>query len=119
MASILIIDDDPDVLDVLRAALEDERHAVQTALTNSEAQAIIHHGGLDLVICDAVLETAECQAVSRGVPLLVVSGDSEKVDRFRRAGVPALRKPFRPGALIAIVERLLREATGRAPWASP
>lgn len=119
MANILIVDDDPDVLDVLRVVLEEENHRAQTASTNEDAQRIIRAGDLDVIITDAVLQPLECQlsvpSSRKEVPLLVVSGDGDKVDDFRRAGIAALKKPFRPRALITMVDRLLDPSRSRVP----
>ena len=112
MAHLLIIEDDPDVLLTLRTLLEEEAHVVQTASTNLRAQEIIRQGGLDLIISDAVLrgdngDNIVNSAHSLGVPILLISGDAEKIDRLRQTSIAFLQKPFTARTLIATVNRLL------------
>ncbi len=112
MANLLIVDDDPDVLDTIRALLEEHGHAVRVAGTNRRAHQIIQEGGLDLIVSDAILqggngENIVLSASSFGVPIVMVSGDGAKIEQFQRSAIPCLQKPFRPGALIGIVTRVL------------
>ena len=112
MAKLLIVDDDPDVLETIRTVLEERQHVVRTACTNSLAHQIIQEGGLDLIISDAILqggngENIVLSASSFGVPILMVSGDGNKIEQFRRGAIPCLQKPFGAGALIGMVDRLL------------
>jgi DNA-binding response OmpR family regulator len=115
MASILVVEDDTDVLASLRRILEQRKHVVQTATTNQRAHEIIRHGGLDLIISDAVLRGGNGESIAKsadslGVPILLISGNPDKIQLLQNGPVPFLRKPFRPRALITMVNRLLREA---------
>jgi DNA-binding response OmpR family regulator len=112
LANLLIVEDDSDVLDTLRTVLEEHNHVVKTASTNQRAHQYIREGGLDLIISDAILqggngENIVVSASSFGVPILMISGDGEKSDQFRRNSIPFLLKPFGPSALISMVDRLL------------
>lgn len=112
LANLLVVDDDPDVLDTLRVVLVEHGHAVQIASTNRRAHQIIQEGGLDLIVSDAILqggngENIVLSASSFGVPVLMVSGDGAKIEQFRRSAIPCLQKPFRPGALVGMIDRLL------------
>ncbi len=112
MANLLVVDDDDDVLDTIRAVLQEHGHAVRLAATNRRAHEIIREGGLDLIISDAILqgglgENIVLSASSFGVPIVMVSGDSAKIEHFQRNAIPCLQKPFRPGALAGMVDRLL------------
>jgi DNA-binding response OmpR family regulator len=112
MAHLLIVEDDPDVLFTLRTILEEEAHVVQTASTNQHAQEIIRRGGLDLIISDAVLrgdngDSIVDSAHSLGVPILLISGDVEKIDRLRQTSIACLQKPFTSRTLITTINRLL------------
>jgi two-component system, cell cycle response regulator len=115
MASILVVEDDTELLATLRVVLQQQKHVVQTATTNQRAHEIIAQGGLDLIISDAVLrggngENIATSADSLGVPILLISGDLDKIERLKDGPVPFLQKPFRPRALMTVVRRLLREA---------
>ena len=115
MASILVVEDDAEVLAVLKRILEQRKHVVQTATTNQDAHEIIKNGGLDLIISDAVLRGGNGESIAKsadglGVPILLISGNPEKIQNLQDGPVPFLRKPFRPRMLITAVNRLLREA---------
>jgi DNA-binding response OmpR family regulator len=112
MARLLIVEDDPDVLLTLRTVLEEAEHVVASATTNQQAQEIIRQGGLDLIISDAGVPGSGggsiVDAANRlGIPLLLISGDAEKIDRLRHGTSAFLVKPFRGRALVAMVDRLL------------
>src|SRR5258708_18482921 len=99
-------------MDTLRSVLEEHHHVVKTASTNRHAHQIIREGSLDLIISDAILQGSDGEnivlsASSFGVPILMISGDGEKSDQFRRNSIPVLLKPFGPDALISMVDRLL------------
>jgi DNA-binding NtrC family response regulator len=115
LANLLVVDDDPDVLDTLRTLLEEHGHAVQVADTNPLAHQIIRAGGLDLIISDAILQVGNGEnivlsASSFGMPIVMVSGDGAKIEQFRRSAIPCLQKPFKVGALIALVDQLLGQS---------
>jgi DNA-binding response OmpR family regulator len=120
---ILIIDDDPVVLDVARAALERHGFTVESAadgargllLSASHAPAVIV---LDLRLPDMAGETV-LQEVRRrsAVPIIVLSAKGRLEDRVHGLELGAddyLPKPFSPLELVARVTALLRRAGGKA-----
>ncbi|WP_460450723.1 MHYT domain-containing protein [Alsobacter sp. SYSU BS001988] len=96
---ILLVDDDPLVLENAAAMLEDLGHQVIEASSGREALAILDHvGALDAVISDQVmpgltgLEVAQAVAALRpGLPFIIASGYAEIPTR---EGEPHLQKPF-------------------------
>ena len=116
MATLLVVEDDPDVLSLLRTVLEEADHVVRTASTRRRAHEIIGEGGLDLIISDAVLrggngDDVAVSATVVGVPILLISGDSEKIRQLEERSVPCLQKPFRASAVVAMVIQLLGGGT--------
>ena len=112
MANVLLVEDETEVLSSLRQVLVGAGHVVQTATTNKRAHEIIAQGGLDLIIADAVLrgdngENIASAAGQLGVPILLISGDIERIARLKGGTVPFLQKPFRPHALLRAIEQLL------------
>jgi DNA-binding response OmpR family regulator len=100
------------VLLTLRTVLEEAEHIVESASTNQRAQEIIRRCGLDLIISDAGLPGGNSESIvnsanSLGVPILLISGDAEKIDRLRHGTSAFLVKPFRGRALVKMVDRLL------------
>jgi YesN/AraC family two-component response regulator len=55
MASILIIDDDPEILTLLKTALSCDFHQVQTARNGREGLKFINESRYDLVITDIIM----------------------------------------------------------------
>jgi len=121
MATILLIDDEKAILDLVGPALRKAGHDVQTALNGEEGlQRMVSHK-IDLVITDVVMPVKEgietIQLLRRGrpdLPILAISGGgrSGNLDMLQAAemlGASAtLAKPFRVDALVRIVGELLR-----------
>ena len=112
MATILVVEDDEEVLTSLQKVLEGRKHQVRTAMTNKRAHEIIAQGGLDLIISDAVLRGGNGESIAKsadslGVPILLISGNPAKIQALEGGPLPFLKKPFRPRALMAIVNRCL------------
>lgn len=107
LASILVIDDDPDVRGFVVATLEDQGYRVREAADGREGLAAFTSNPPDLVILDFImpgLSGAEVAnrilAKAPDVPILFVSGYSETEAVKRVApNAPLLAKPFRADAL--------------------
>ncbi|MEO7411675.1 MAG: PAS domain-containing protein [Sphingomicrobium sp.] len=115
-ASILVIDDDPDVRDFITASLEDYGYRVRDAADGAAGLAQFTEQRPDLVVLDYAMPglsggevAAQILKLVPGQPILFVSGYSES-EAINSAAPHArmLAKPFRPDALDAAV----REALG-------
>jgi DNA-binding response OmpR family regulator len=114
MARVLIVDDDPALLDMQRTLLQMSGHQVSVALT--AAMALREIGTADLVIVDLRLPTAAdgLQLIrtirERGssAPVLLMSGDAEEIhgkpEESMIAGV--VGKPARIPELLKKVQEL-------------
>ena len=117
-ASILVIDDDPDVRAFIAASLADAGYVVRQAADGATGLASFDKKPPDLVVLDFVmpgLSGAEVAnrilALRPGQPILFVSGFSDTAAIRRLApDTPLLAKPFRADALDAAVRSAL--ATG-------
>jgi len=114
-ASILVIDDDPDVRAFIAASLAEAGYAVRQAADGAAGIDSFEKKPPDLVVLDFVmpgLSGAEVAnrmlAVRPGQPILFVSGFSE-TEAIRRLAPdkPLLSKPFRADALDAAVRSAL------------
>ncbi len=128
-ATILLVDDEEAVLEVIRRILCRHGHEVLTAGSPSEAlgKLATHQSPIDLLLTDVVMpemsgrELGErVRRVQPEVAVLYMSGyDDEIVTRHGalEAGVPLLQKPFDTGALLAHVRETLDRGrgTGRSP----
>jgi PAS domain S-box-containing protein len=113
-ASILVIDDDPDVRGFIAAALEEQGYRVRQASDGREGLLEVEHEKPDLVIVDFIMPGVSGAEVARTIratrpsqPILFVSGYSE-TDAVKRTApdAPLLTKPFRADAL----DKAVREA---------
>lgn len=128
-ATILLIDDDQQVLNVLGEMLRLEGHDVYTAENGLIALSILNRQQFDLVITDLImpekegLETiAEIRRDYGSMPIIAISGGGRGgpmnyLETARYIGADrALKKPFQRRELIAAVRELL--STGGAPTAA-
>lgn len=119
MATILVIDDDPDALLLVEAALHGAGHRVVTS-TNARniAQLTAEHGAaavvLDVLMPEIsgheALEALRSRAATGGVPVLLLSaqaGGPDRVKGLRKGADDFLGKPFEPEELVLRVERLV------------
>jgi CheY-like chemotaxis protein len=106
-ASVLVIDDDPDVRGFIADALGEQGYRVRQASDGREGLAELEREKADLVIIDFVMpEMSGAEVAKRirkkspGQPILFVSGYSE-TDAVKRTApeAPLLAKPFRADAL--------------------
>ncbi|MEO8142374.1 MAG: PAS domain-containing protein [Sphingomicrobium sp.] len=116
-ASVLVVDDDPDVRDFIVASLGDYGYRVREASDGETGLQAFAEERPDLVILDFAMPglsggevAARILKVVRGQPILFVSGYSES-EAIRRAAPQArmLAKPFKPDALDAAVREALGE----------
>jgi CheY-like chemotaxis protein len=110
---VLVVDDDTDLLDVTRFALESEGFGVETAENGQQALALLRAGERpDLVLLDLMmpvmngwrfLDEVARDPSFRAIPVVVLTA----ADRLEvPSGVVAFaRKPVELGSLLEIIER--------------
>ena len=112
MKRILLVEDDADLLDSLALVLQLDGFEVVTASANKAAHAVIDQGGLDLIVADSVLRGGNGDDLAKtaqtlGVPVIVISGDQERIERLQGGPLPFIAKPFRGVVLVELVKSLL------------
>jgi CheY-like chemotaxis protein len=114
-ASVLVIDDDPDVRGFIAAALEEQGYDVRQASDGKKGLAELERSRPDLVILDFIMPGLSGADVAKKIlakipdqPILFVSGYSE-TDAVKRTAPdsPLLAKPFRADALHKAVRRAI------------
>jgi len=127
MPSILVVEDEPAIQELLRVNLEDAGFAVRTVADAESALAQIKHALPDLLLLDWMLPGQSGLALARGLrgeprtkelPIIMVTARGEEADRV--AGLEAwvddyVTKPFSPRELRARIKAVLRR---RAPEAA-
>jgi DNA-binding response OmpR family regulator len=117
VASVLVVDDDPKIRDLLRLYVEREGHRASFAADGTTALEQARATSPDLVLLDVMLPGLDGFEVCRtlreesDVPILLLtarSGDSDKVVGLDIGADDYVVKPFSPRELMARVRALLR-----------
>jgi diguanylate cyclase (GGDEF)-like protein len=117
---ILIVDDDPDIRDVLKLTLAEENYEVVEAGDGEEALKIITGKSPDLVLLDYKIPKLNGRQVCakikkdlllRHLPVIMVTGKgdvSDKVSGLDAGADDYIVKPFEPKELLARIRMVLR-----------
>jgi DNA-binding response OmpR family regulator len=125
-APILVVDDDPKIVALVRMYLERERFTVVTAGDGRAALAAIEEHEPRLVVLDLMIPEIDGFAVIRrarqlgDVPILILSARGAVGDRIQGLSEGAddyLPKPFSPAELVLRVKTILRRSERSAPVA--
>lgn len=131
MARVLLIDDDPSLLEVLTLAFEDAGHQVQMAADGAAGWRALATPGVELVVSDVNMPLIDgfalcrkLRAAGNGVPLILLTSRDSDIDEALGLDVGAddyVSKPFSTRVLLARVVALLRrsEVRGGAALAEP
>src|SRR6185436_12195242 len=123
MATILVVDDDAHIREVVQYTLERDGHAVVAAKNGVEALDRAADSAVDLVLLDILMPELDGLAVcrrlraQRAVPIIFLSSRGEEVDRvlgLEMGGDDYVTKPFSPRELAARVSAVLRRTAATA-----
>jgi CheY-like chemotaxis protein len=125
LAKILVVDDDPAVQMTIRLLLERAGHSVVVAGDGNKGLATFDVGDFDLLFLDIFMPGMDGLETMRhihrqqsSIPIIVISGrplvpDAAEPDFLSMAlklgAVSCLSKPFKPAALLAMVDRCLND----------
>lgn len=116
---ILVVDDDPQLRQMIRWALEDEGLLVQTAADGLQAIDSVSAERPALILLDIGLPIIDgygvaerVHALSGGpVPIVAITADGRAAEKARRVGAQAyLQKPFEIDDLLDTVQRTLERS---------
>ena len=118
MALIVLIDDDPGLLDVVSLALEDAGHEVRRAPDGVDGLGLLRAGGVDLVVSDVNMPRLDGFALCRklraegdATPIILLTSRDNEIDEatgLEQGADDYLSKPFSTRVLVARVAALLR-----------
>jgi two-component system OmpR family response regulator len=113
---ILVVDDDPDVCDVVRQLLEGSNLRVSIAANGREMRAVLADDAIDLVIIDALMPgesgiSLAQHARALHVAVIIMTGDPDQRDLVEISGFPFIFKPFRMNELLDLVREALQSAS--------
>jgi two-component system, OmpR family, response regulator len=116
---ILLVDDDPDLADLLGDYLRQQGYEVDTAKDGKAMRARCEARMPDLIILDLMLPGEDGLSLCRGlrtrsqVPIIMLTARGDDIDRIIGLEMGAddyLPKPFNPRELLARVKSILRRA---------
>ncbi len=118
--SLLLVDDEPLILEMVSSRLRAEKYEVTTATNGEEAEQILGTRSFHAVICDVVMPKLDGLTLCRrtrehrnGVPFLFLTAKGQPQDIVELLTTGAddyLVKPFEPGELSARLKALFRRA---------
>jgi two-component system KDP operon response regulator KdpE len=122
---VLVVEDDPEIRTIIQSSLSVEGFTVQTAVSLSEASALILHALPDILVLDLGLPDGDGLSLvqevrkTRTLPILIVSArhqESQKIQALDAGADDYLVKPFSVGELLARIRVALRHrGTALAP----
>jgi CheY-like chemotaxis protein len=116
---VLVADDDEDILNLVRAALERAGHDVVAVVDGAQALAAVRARRPDLVVLDItmpeldgleVLRRLRADAETRALPVVLLSAQAQEADVERGFATGAsayVKKPFSPRELVQRLAELL------------
>ncbi|HSF18429.1 MAG TPA: response regulator transcription factor [Vicinamibacteria bacterium] len=122
MKRILVIEDDPDIVELLRYNLEKEGFEVSSAGEGKSGLELLRQGNADLLILDLMLPQLSglevCKEIRKDdrletLPVIVLTARGEETDRILGLELGAddyVTKPFSVREMVARVKALLRRA---------
>lgn len=114
---ILVVDDEPMIIDVIKAYLEREGYLVSAAINGSEALRLIKEVKFDFLILDLMLPDFSGEEICKrvretsDVPIMMLTAKTAEEDRINGIVIGAddyLTKPFSPREVVVRVEAILR-----------
>jgi len=121
---VLVVDDEPDILDLVRLNLTQAGYQVDTAKTGQEAIDCARRNPPALVVLDLMLPDRSGTDVCRELradatlsetPVIMLTAKTEEVDRvvgFELGADDYVTKPFSPRELVLRVKAVLRRGRG-------
>lgn len=125
-AKILVVDDEPDALELIEYNLRSEGYLVFTADSGTRALELARRHLPDAVVLDLMLPEVDgievCKTLRRdpetaGMPILMLTAKAEEIDRVIGLEVGAddyVTKPFSPRELLLRIKNILRRGGGAA-----
>ena len=122
---ILVVDDEPSIVDAVATALRYEGYEVEEAASGREAIEAVVRSEPDLVVLDWMLPDIEGIEVGRRLRaqgyrtavlfLTAKDGTENKVEALRAGGDDYVTKPFSLAEVVARTQAILRRTAGELP----
>jgi len=122
---ILVVDDEPDIVELVTYNLKKEGFDVSSAFDGEAALSKIKKETFDFIILDLMLPGIQgmelCRMIrndprTRNIPIIMLTAKGEEVDRILGLEIGAddyMTKPFSPRELIARVRTVMRRTSAK------
>lgn len=126
--TVLVVDDEPEIVDLMRDFLESEGFAVLTAQDGTETFAALERAPVECVLLDVMMPGISgfdvCRRIreSRDLPILFLSARDTDIDKIRGLGLGGddyIVKSATPGEVVARIKAVLRRYRPDTPRAAP
>ncbi|KKO55373.1 response regulator transcription factor [Paenibacillus sp. DMB20] len=120
--TILVVDDDQSIVELLRDFLENENFQVLTACDTAQALAVFRQSSIHCIVLDIMMPGQNgfelCRRIraESDVPILFLSARSDDVDKIRGltlGGDDYIVKTASPGEIVARVKAVLRRSVSQ------
>ena len=122
MTSILIVDDEPKIVEVLKEYAEHNEMVADTASNGMEALEFIEKKNYDCIVLDIMMpkldgyETVRAIKELKAVPVIMISAKGEEYDKLKgfELGIDDyIVKPFSPREVMARIKALIKRTKGK------
>jgi len=122
--TILVVDDDPNIAQLVKLYLEKEGYAVKTCARGDDAVNEFHKDGADLILLDVMLPGIDGWEVCRQIrrtsktPIIMLTAKDDTFDKVLGLELGAddyVTKPFENKELVARVKAVLRRSVPDMP----
>lgn len=122
MSRVLVVEDDPDIADLISHSLQKAGHTVDSAASGTAALRRVKEAAPDLILLDLMLpgmdgllvcQTLRSDPATASIPIIMLTARGEEMERITGLELGAddyVTKPFSPRELTARVAALLRRA---------
>lgn len=120
MQTVLVVDDDKDIVNALKIYLLPEGYRILEAFDGNEALKIVEQEHVDLILMDIMMPGLDGVTVTvklretSNIPIILLTAKSEDTDKILGLNIGAddyITKPFNPMEVIARVRSQLRRYT--------
>lgn len=125
--TVLVVEDEPDILDLIAYHLEKAGNIVQKAVDGPQGLHMVQKKNPDLVVLDLMLPEMDGKEVlrrirqdpaTRAIPVLILTARTDEVDRivgFEIGADDYMTKPFSPRELVLRIEAVLKRSRPARP----
>jgi DNA-binding response OmpR family regulator len=120
--SLLIVDDDAEICDLLQRYFEEHGYIAHIAADGDELEQVLGKTEIDLIILDIMLPGDDGFILCRGIrsrsdiPIIMITANNDELDRIIGLELGAddyVSKPFNARELLARVKAVLRRQNGK------